>query len=288
LREGLTIHYEENRDSTYLPTLVTEDTLTSLLNFPDLSGLRDAEAKVPRGYAWSAVEYILDRYGVEGLHDLCAAWSQDADQDTAFQNGLGISLDQFESAWRAAWITPLRADTEAIQATIAARIDAVISGNESGYMSTVNPANTTLHTEERNWFADLAAHPIGNYGAAGVIIDWSPGADEAGVLMAVNATSAGARTNQITFNAHFVRQGNRWLYDGVSWDELSSEHFVLKYDSYNHDTARAQHILDLSEEAYARVTADLETTPQPQQEIKVYDADDLFRTMIFLSLGEDE
>jgi hypothetical protein len=294
LREGLAIHYQEDHAFTYLPALVTEETLASLLDFPDLSGLRDSEARMPRAYAWSAVEYILDRYGVEGLHALCAAWGQsvaqgqDDAQNAAFQNGLGISLDQFESAWRAAWIAPLRADTEAVQATIAARIDAVLAEDEAGYLSTVNPANATLYAEERNWFADLAVHPIGSYGAAGVIVGWSPGTDEADVLMAVNATLAGARTNQITFNAHFVRQGNRWLYDGVSWDELESEHFVLKYDGYNHDDAWAQHVLDLAEEAYARVTADLETTSPPGQEIKIYDADDVFRTTIFLSLGENE
>jgi len=286
LREGLIAHYQGAGGATYLPTLAAGDMLTSLLDFPDLSEMQDPAAKTLRGHAWSAAAYLLDHYGAAGLRALCAAWGRSEDQDTAFRESLGISLAQFESAWRAERIAPLRAVAGAVQTTIDARVEAVIAGDEAGFLDTVNPANLTLLTEERNWLADLADHPIDGYGAAGAIISWSPDGAETLVKMAVNAALADQRANQIIYDARFVRQGERWLYDGIAWDESVSEHFVLKYDGNAHDESWAQRILSLSEEAYARITADLDALPPSPQEIAVYDDETIFRTLIRPSLGD--
>jgi Zn-dependent M28 family amino/carboxypeptidase len=286
LREGLIAHYQGDGDTTYLPTLAASDMVTSLLDFPDLSEMQDPAAKTLRGHAWSAAAYLLDRYGADGLRALCAAWGRSGDQDTAFREALGLSLDQFESAWRVERIDALRAVAEVIQTTIDARIQAVIAGDAAGFLDTVNPANLTLLAEERNWFADLADHPIDSYGAAGAIIGWSPDGAEALAKVAVNAALAGQRGNQIIYDARFVRQGERWLYDGIAWDEAASAHFVLKYDGNAHDESWAQRILNLSEEAYARITADLDALPPSPQEIEVYDDETIFRTLIHFSLGD--
>ncbi len=288
LREGLSIHYDGSGGETYLPILTDADeaAITSLLDFPDLSELRITDARAPRAYAWSATEYLLGRYGLEGLRDLCGTWGRSQDLDRAMELTFGISREQFESDWHTQWIGALRADTEAIQATIDARIDAVVQGDPASYLETVNPDNPVLRTEESNWFADLTNHPIAGYGVAEAVVDWSPGGEEAIVRMVLNATPANERSNQITYDARFVRQGAGWFYDGVAWDELASEHFVLKYDADTHDESWAQHVLDISEEAYAQVTVDLSAIPPLPQEIKAYDDAAVFRTLILLSLGD--
>ena len=284
LREGLVLHYTDGAEKRYLPALAGSDVLTPLLDFPTMSDLPVSEAQTLRGYAWSATEYLLDRYGTEGLRALCAAWGRSNDPSRALQEALGLSPAQFESAWRAEWLGPLRADAEAAQAAIAARVGAALAGDEAGFLSTVNPANPVLRTEERNWFADLADHPIVNYAATGELASWSPGGEEALVALNVSAVISGGESSQVSYNARFVRNGKHWLYDGVAWNELASEHFVLKYNENNHDDAWARHVLDLSEAAYAQVTADLDAMPPLPQEIRLYDDGELFRTSVLLSL----
>jgi len=293
LREGLALHYDDGAARKYLPLIIATDVPTPLLDFPALSGLPDREAQVLRAYAWSGVEYLLDRYGADGLRRLCAAWeapaSDASDGAVAFQ-ALGLSPTRFESAWRSDRIAPLRADGAAIQATIAARVEAVLAGDTDGFLSTVTLTDPTLRTEERNWFADLTAHPVITYSVTGQVVGWSSGgpggdgADEADVALSVSAVISGGQARRVSYDARFVREGNRWRYAGVAWNELIGEHFVLKYQ--NHDDAWARRVLDLAEEAYAQVTADLDMTPSVPQEIKLYDDPELFRTSVFLSLPD--
>ncbi|MDY6875925.1 MAG: M20/M25/M40 family metallo-hydrolase [Chloroflexota bacterium] len=290
LREGLALHYEGGAESKHLSTLTASDAFTSLLDFPALDGLSDREAQVLRAQAWSGTAYLLDRHGADGLRALCAAWDAPetgaGSRNRAFQQALGLSPDQFEAAWRADRLAPLRADAEAIQATIAARVEAVVEGNETGFLSTVTLADPVLRAEERNWFADLADHPVLTYSVAGELIGWSPDRGEATVALSVESGISGGQSIQVVYDARFVREGGRWLYAGVAWDQLASEHFVLKYDGNNHDGVWAQHTLGLAEAAYARVTADLGATLSLPQEIKVYDDVELFRTSVSLSLPD--
>jgi len=281
LREGLALHYQEASERDYLPILATSDVITPLLDFSDLP---DEKTEPLRAYAWSSTEYLLDRYGTAGLRDLCAAWGQTGDPNVAFRQALGLSPAQFESAWRADRLDPLRADGEAIQATIADRVEAVLDGDATGFLTTVTPADPVLRTEERNWFADLADHPVLSYTALGLVIGWSPGGEEAIVALTTSSVISGGRSSQVAYDARFVRHGGRWLYAGVVWNELAGDHFVLKYQGG--DDAWARRVLDLAEAAYDRVTADLGARPPLPQEIKVYDDGELFRTSVFLSLPD--
>ncbi len=276
LREGLARHYEGGAEREYLPVLVAADVFTALLDFPILSSLPDREARMLRAYAWSATEYLLDRYGADGLRALCAAWGR-GDPDDAFQESLGLSSDRFEAAWRADRLAPLRADADGIQATIAARVEAVHSGDSSDFLSTVTLADPTLRAEERNWFAGLTNYTFITYSVTGGLVGWSPGEDEAIVVLSVESAITDVQSSRVNYNARFVRsaRGDRWLYAGVAWNELVSEHFILKYQY--HDDAWARHVLDLAETVYAQVTADLDMTPSLPQQIKVYDDGGLFR-----------
>jgi len=291
LREGLALHYRNETERAHLPTLLSDETLPPLPGFPALDDVGHTEAQPLRAQAWSLTEYLLDRYGSDGLRALCAAWGRSGDPDAAFRQGLGLSQVRFESAWRADRLDPQRADAEAIQATLSARAEAVLDGDVAGFLATVNRADPVLRAEERNWFTDLAGHPVLSYTAAGQVIGWSPGGDEAIVALSVGSTISGGQSSQVGYDARFVRDGDRWLYAGVAWNEHASDHFVIKYQ--NHDETWAQRVLQLAEAAYDQVTADLdEQVPLPVgrdrgvQEIKVYDDDELFRISVSLALPE--
>jgi Zn-dependent M28 family amino/carboxypeptidase len=292
LREGLAARYDtgyENSlygvsiDREYLPALSRGDVLTPLLDLPLLDDLADGEAQTLRGQAWSGMEYLLERFGTAGLRDLCAAWGQTGNPDAAFQQALGLYPAQFEDAWRAERLDPLRADVEAIQDAVDARAEAVLAGDAAAFLATVNPADPVLRTEERNWFADLVDHPVLSYTAEGQVIGWTPDDEQAVVALTVSSVISGGASSRVTYDARFVHAGGRWRYAGVAWNELADEHFVLKYQDHEEEWARR--VLDLAEAAYERVVADLDAAPPPQ-EIKIYDDGELFRTSVFLSLPQ--
>ncbi|MBE9507054.1 MAG: M28 family peptidase, partial [Chloroflexi bacterium] len=219
LREGLVLHYDAGAVRELLPALVATDVLTPLLDLPILSDLPDQEAQALRGYAWMATEYLLDRHTTAGLRGLCAAWGRSGDGRSAFQEALSLSPDRFEAAWRSNRLTPLRADAEDIQATIAARAQAVIAGSEADFLSTVTLTDPVLRTEERNWFADRADLTVVTYTVTAELAGWSPERNEATVALSVNSVITGEPPSQASYDARFVREGDRWLYAGLAWNE---------------------------------------------------------------------
>jgi Zn-dependent M28 family amino/carboxypeptidase len=269
LREGLTLQHSGNVQRRHLPTLVATRVLTPLLDFPPLDDLPEEEARPYRARAWSATEYLLSRYGNDGLQALCALWGETGDPQTAFQRALGLSPSQFESAWRASRVAPLEANAEAIDSTIAARAKAVLAGDESGFLATVDSADPTLRTEESHWFANLSAHPVSSYTVTKELVDWSPERNEAIVALRVNTVISGEMPAPFSYDARFVQKGNHWVYADVAWNELFSQHFILRHQIPDRDWAKR--ILDLAEAAYDQVTTDLDMTPRQPVEIKIYE-----------------
>jgi len=267
LREGLALQHSGNAQRLHLPTLAATRVLTPLLDFPPLDELSEAEARPYRARAWSATEYLLSRFGNDGLQALCALWGETGDPQTAFQRALGLSPSQFESAWRASRVAPLQTDAEAIHSTIAARAKAVLAGDKSGFLATVDSADPTLRTEESHWINNLSAHS--GYTITEKLVDWSPERDEAIVALRVNTVISGEIPAQFSYDARFVQKGERWVYADVDWNDLSSQHFTLRHQIPDGD--RAKHILDLAEAAYDQVSADLDMTPRQPVEIKIYE-----------------
>ncbi len=295
LRKGLALQYADGNAAEYLPLLAHTKSSTPLLNFDANATTNHASpTEIPSGAqhgegagracAWSAVEYLLERHGTDGLRRLCEAWGRNGDPATSFRQALGLSPMQFEAAWRRARLEPLQADAAAIQAALAARAAAVQDGDVAGFLSTVNPDNPALYTEERNWGADLADRPLTSYTATGQVIGWSPGGDDALVALSVDLETAEKNIHTFRYDARFLRRGERWLYDGVAWRARASEHMVLKYQDLDDEWAR--HALDLAEMAYDQVIADLDASPPLPMEIKLYNDEELLRASISPSLPD--
>lgn len=280
LREGLGLHYQSGAEETQLPILAADENLTSWPDFPDLEAGSKEQARTLQAYAWSATEYLLDRYGTEGLRALCAAWGEGG-QEVAFERGLGLSVQQFETEWRVERIHPLRADAEDIRATVGDREDAVLEGNKEQFLATVIKSDPVLRAEESLWFEALTARPILSYTARAEILAWKPADLQARVTVRSRLIISGERSAEVTQDVRFVHEGDRWRYAGLAWSERGSEHFVLKHQNQNETWAN--HILSQAEEIYAQVTADLDAAPSSPQEVKVYESEEDFRADIPLS-----
>jgi hypothetical protein len=104
LEEGIAVHNQEVADADF-PALVEAAARDGQLiplralssSFPsdaDLALLSYAESS-------SIIDFILQRYGKEGLARLVSVFSEGETSDGAIQRALGVSLDDLEAEWRA-------------------------------------------------------------------------------------------------------------------------------------------------------------------------------------------
>lgn len=104
LEEGIAVHNQEVADSDY-PAMVEAAARDGELiplralssSFPsdtDLALLSYAESS-------SVIEFILQRYGKEGLARLVDVFSEGETSEAAVQQALGVSLEELDSQWRA-------------------------------------------------------------------------------------------------------------------------------------------------------------------------------------------
>jgi Zn-dependent M28 family amino/carboxypeptidase len=296
LREGLVAHYESDAASSYMPILVAADPTSSPLA-PEGSVVRrtdaasaasESEARLLRAHAWSASDYLLEQYGTAGLRALCAAWGR-AGSDAAFEQALGLSVQRFEAAWRAARVRPLRAVAAGIQATVADRASALLERDQAGFLATVTLSDPVLRAEERDWFAALTDRPTASQGLSYTVdaelVGWTPQGDEAQVMLQARTIVSGQRPSGASYTARFVRELDRWRYAGLDWNQFASEHFLLKLQ--RDDPAWAERALAQAEEAYRQVTRDLGATLPQRQQIKIYEDEEPFRASIPSLLLDD-
>ncbi|HEY75488.1 MAG TPA: M20/M25/M40 family metallo-hydrolase [Thermoflexia bacterium] len=275
LREGLALRYEPDPPRRFLPLLSIARVVTSPLQIESWTD----PSPLAQGAAWGLVDYLLDRFGTQGLRSLCAAWGRWGDPARAFRDGLGLSPEEVEAAWRTGWLAPSQADAATIRDVLASRSEAIRTGDVDRLLSTLVADDPALRAGERDWLVGMQARTVLSYTESGQVVGWAPGSAEAVVALTARSVLSGERPLEVTYEARFVRQGGEWRYAGVDWEERASDHFVLRYRGQ--DATWTQRVLDMAEAAYRRVTADLGAEPGLPQVIEAYDDESLFR---FLSL----
>lgn len=111
LEEGIAVHNQEVADADfpfYVEQAARDGTLIPLralsASFPtdaDLALLSYAESA-------SVIEFILERYGEEGLSALVDIFAQGETAEAAVEQALGVTLEELDNAWRATLPQPER------------------------------------------------------------------------------------------------------------------------------------------------------------------------------------
>ncbi len=104
LDEGLAVYSQESgRESFYdhALELAASGQVPSLATFNGQFPYDHEGALAAYSFSLSAVAYILDTYGDEGMAHLIAAFPQGISYDDSIQQGLGVSFDELDQAWQA-------------------------------------------------------------------------------------------------------------------------------------------------------------------------------------------
>lgn len=105
LQEGLATAVEFYPNPEYYPLLETAWQSQSLLSITGLCQSFPSEAaRAYVAYAQSAavVQYLLDQYGIEKIHQLIDAYGEQMDCEAGFYRTYGFSLAQLEGEWQKA------------------------------------------------------------------------------------------------------------------------------------------------------------------------------------------
>jgi len=101
--EGLATHYQTGGTDGY-PGMVAiafqEDRLFTLDSLDTTFPYAPAQSTLAYAASWSAVEYVRQRHGDDGIERLIAAFATGAPYDTAIRNALGVTLSELDDQWR--------------------------------------------------------------------------------------------------------------------------------------------------------------------------------------------
>jgi hypothetical protein len=99
--EGLAVMHQAQRDSTFPALLAAARDSRQFLSLGSLCApFSPASVSLAYAESESAVRFIRDHYGAEGINRLLAAYAGGAGCAAGVQSGLGLSLDQLDSDWQ--------------------------------------------------------------------------------------------------------------------------------------------------------------------------------------------
>lgn len=97
--EGMATHAQTAGMDSYLPLAITSANTGSLYKLDSLSSgfpYQPSEAAIAYATSWSAISYVIDRWGDDGIARLIEEFSEGRPSDDAILSALGISADDLD------------------------------------------------------------------------------------------------------------------------------------------------------------------------------------------------
>jgi len=104
--EGMATHIQNGGTSSYLGLVINAWQHDALFDLASISAgfpYTPSQATLAYAASWSAIAYIQETYGDDGISRLIAAFATGAPEQDVILQALGITLDQLDDDWKA-WI----------------------------------------------------------------------------------------------------------------------------------------------------------------------------------------
>lgn len=104
--EGMATHYQVGGTDGYLSMVIAaheKDRLFELTSLETSFPFLPTQATLAYATSWSALEFIRQRFGDDGIERLIAAFATGESFDVAIRNALGVTMTQLNDQWRV-WI----------------------------------------------------------------------------------------------------------------------------------------------------------------------------------------
>lgn len=158
--EGLATHYQIGGTDGYLQMVIAahqQDRLFDLGSLDTTFPYLPAQATLAYAASWSAVEFIGQRFGDEGIQRLIAAFAAGESFDTAIEDALGMPMTELNGLWQV-WIGQQAVQTPGVNSANAGHFPAAAwhtrslgTGNGSAIAMEQNVSCTGRNVT--SWFA---------------------------------------------------------------------------------------------------------------------------------------
>ena len=245
-----------------------------------LPRLQDALAADPplqnEAASWAALDYLRRQIGWPGIGEFITALGQ-ACRDGHCESAevMQMTPAAFEAAWQAHWRERLSAAQAGLDAVLAARAEALLSGDEIAFLNTVDPAMPNLIAEEKAYLA-LTPRSVESFALSGEPLAFL----EDGSLLAKVTLQYRLAGNEgsVPLRVRFTPDEGGYRWAGAPLETLPGRGAAVLYPAGQEELA--QSLLKESENLYPQIAAALGIGQPDALTIKLYESADAFRAFI--------
>jgi Zn-dependent M28 family amino/carboxypeptidase len=221
-----------------LQTMLENAVPFSVKDFPSLRA-QEGGTTAWEALAWAMSGYLLETYDRHQVGALITELGQRGDVDEALKASLNLSAEAFDEAWQTVWRDRLIGAQAQVDRLLERRVEAVMTGDRAGFLSTVNPADAELVAEEASWFAAIEnlQPPLTSFDLEGNLVGDTP----RGAIVELQASwqLEGDSPQRTAFTVWLPRRNDRLFYGGPDWLSLADGRLALLYKSANKELAQA-------------------------------------------------
>ncbi|HSM71801.1 MAG TPA: DUF418 domain-containing protein, partial [Anaerolineales bacterium] len=289
LWEGLPLVVEGNNDPVALQTR-----LLSRLQAKLLSGDFGSSPES----SWAAVEYLRQRVGWAGLGNFVTSLGRacqrfdcktEAGADQALSAALRLDQDAFDRAWQVHWRTRLDSAQDALNAVLAQRAEAVLSGNEALFLETADRNVANLLAEEKDWFADLSQFLPDTFLLTGrplVLLDNGDILASVRMEYELKDVSAVWGRGDLPMTILFTSRSGEYFWAGPLTESVIGNRIRVRYPAGQEELAEA--LLADAEIFYAQLANEVDVSNPSRLTVVLYDDRNTYRSSVSLSFPAPE
>ena len=216
---------------------------------------------------WGSVVYLRERFGMPGLGSILRALGRACDQgacvdaagaEEALTRSAGMGLSDLQADTQAYWATRLDETDTQIDALLIERVQAILSGERSAFLSTVDTRVPALIYEEGAWFDALTAHQLDHFNLSGELMAFLPdGSIAVRVVLEYGLADVDEQlgTASVPLTIRMRPSAGNLLWSGMPYELLRQGAIRVLYPSGAEDAAR--NIAALAEEQLDIISAEL-------------------------------
>ena len=267
---------------------------TKAENLPRLKRALATETIIPNETTSRAtVDYLRQRVGWQGVGRFITTLGQachdglcgDTDGvNLALLDAIQMDSVAFEAAWRTHWQECLATAEANLDDVLAARTEAVWTGDKVVFLNTVDPDVPNLMTEEQHWFADLANYHLESFFLTGEPLALlEDGSFLANVTLEYRLGGLSGRRSEATvpLTVLFTPENGSHRWAGVPFETLQSDRVNILYPEGQAELAQA--LLEEAETIYPQLATEMGVEEPDAMTIKLHKNDEAFRTSVLLS-----
>jgi uncharacterized protein len=241
--------------------------------------------------SWAAVVYLQQQIGWQGVGQFIASLGQRCREglcdderglNAALSDAMNLDAYGFSVAWQRHWRDRLDTAQADLDAVLDARVEAILAGDKTAFLNTVDSGVPNLLAEQRHWFDNLGS--VESLDLTGRPLALLPDQSLlASVTVQYHLSEVAEPWGEasVPLQVLFTPEDEGYLWAGAPLKTLQGDQVTVLYPKDRRKSARA--LLPEAEAIYARLADDLGIEQPDALTVKLYGSGQAFRTSVSLA-----